>query len=147
MLKIDGACKAGPIFSLADLLTPSNGPIDALSATAVALPWLPSIRDMTINLKVITRSCLTTIGHVEIFFVAIKLHLGSRSGKLTISQPSEYQGRSGLSRMLWSGSLESNELSFRDHMQDAAAEVHAAVQTHRGHDLEIVWPETDVEPQ
>lgn len=148
VLKIDGTCRAGRVSSLADLLTPSNGPIDALSAMAVALPWLPSIRDMTTDLDVLTGSQFAKCGRrVYVFFVVIKLHLCSGSSSLTISQPTEHLGRSGLSHTHWCGSGESDELSFKYHMQDTAAEVQDAVRIHHGRDLEIVWPETDEEPQ
>lgn len=149
VLKLGGSSIAGRVSGLVDFLTPSEGPIDALSAMAVALPWLPSIREMTIDLNVLAVSLLTSEGRVNVFrfFVAITLYLGSGSGNLTISQPSEHRGRSGLSHTLWRISGESDELSFKHHMGNAVAEVQAAVRKHRGHDLEIVWPEADGEPQ
>lgn len=147
VLKIGGSCRAWPISSLADLLTHSGGPIDTLSAMAVALPWLPSIRDMTIDLKVLMCRPFTRCGHGNIFYVDITLHLCSGSSSLTISQPSDHQGHTGSRYTLWSGSNESDELSFKDHMENAAAEVQAAVRMHHGRNLEIVWPEMDEEPQ
>lgn len=147
VLKLRGFSRAGRVSGLVDFLTPSEGPIDALSAMTVALPWLPSIREMTIDLQVL--SVLTEEGRVDVFrfFVAITLYLGSGSGNLTMSQPSEHRGSSGLSHTFWRISGESDELSFKRHMGNAVAEVQAAVRKLRGHDLEIVWPEADGEPQ
>lgn len=122
VLTINGACRSRRISSLADLLTPSNGPIDALSAMVVALPRLPRVRDMMINVKVLTGSQFAKCGRVNVFFVVINLHLCSGSSSLTISQPTEHQGRNGLSHT-------------------------HCVRIHHGRDMEIVWPETDEEPQ
>lgn len=147
VLKLGGSSRTGGVSDLVGFLTTSEGPIDALSAMSVALPWLPSIREMTINLTVL--SVLRREGRWDVFkfLVAITLYLGSGSGNLTISQPSEHRERSGLSDTLWRISGESDELSFKHHVGNAVAEVQAAVRKHRGHDLEIVWPEADGEPQ
>lgn len=148
VLKIDGACRVWPISSLADFLTAFGGPIETLSAMAVALPCLPSIREMTIDLKVLAHRPFAKCGRGDdIFVVVIKLHLCSGSSSLKMSQPSEHRGRSGLGHTLWRISDESDELSFKHNMGNAVADIQDAVRKHRGHDLEIVWPEADGEPQ
>lgn len=141
VLKVQGYCVAMPVPTLADVVTASGGPMETLCAMAVALAWLPSIKDMTIGLGLI-------LGNNDYFEIVIKLRLHHGSSKLTIPQPIRTGSRPGaFTDAFWSGSSESGELSFKDQMHDAAAEVQAAVKMHRGHDLKIVWSETVEEGQ
>lgn len=135
VLKVRGDSYSGPPSTSAGVLAASNGPMETLSAMAVALAWLPSIKDVTVKLRLM-------VGVDDVFIVVIRLNLCSGSSNLTISQPVWQEPRGVLGYAFWSGSSESGDLSFKDHLQDVAAEVQAAVRMHRRRDLEILWPET-----
>lgn len=135
VLKVRGDSYSWPPSTSAGVLAESNGPIETLNAMAVVLAWLPSIKDVTVKLRLM-------VGADDVFIVVIRLHLCSGSSNLTISQPVWQEPSGILGYAFWSGSSESGDLSFKDHLQDAAAEVQAAVRMHRRRDLEILWPET-----
>lgn len=120
----------------------SEGPIDTLRAVADAVPCFPGIRDIKIELGTKTGPALG-----DFFKFRIKLRSCSGSGKLTIPHPSRYWERVHLPHVACSDWIESCELEFQNQMQNAAAEVQAAVRAYRGHDLEIVWRQTLEEPQ
>lgn len=139
VLKVRGYCIPLQTSISLDFPTCSGDPTETLCALAVALAWLPNIRDMRIELGICDLD--------DPFWIVIKLHLCSGSSQLTISQLSCQGKDTVLSHVPWSGSSELYGLPFKDRMQDAAAEVQDAVRMHRGHDLEILWPETVEEPQ
>lgn len=139
VLKVGGYCRALQTSTSADNFMVSGDPTETLNAMAVALAWLPSIRDMTVELGMVHRA--------NFVWIVFKLHLGSGSSNLTMSQSSWQESGRALSHVPWNDSSEPGDLFFRDRMQDAAAEVQDAVRMHRGHDLEITWPETVEKPQ
>ncbi|KAI7776978.1 hypothetical protein LA080_004273 [Diaporthe eres] len=139
VLKVGGYCRALQTSTSADAFMDSGDPTETLNAMAVALAWLPSIRDMTVELGMVDRA--------NFLWIVFKLHLGSGSSNLTMSQSSWQESGRALSHVPWNDSSEPGDLFFRDRMQDAAAEVQDAVRMHRGHDLEITWPETVEKPQ
>lgn len=141
VLKVQGHCLAMSISTLADVVTASGGPMETLCAMAVALAWLPSIKIMTVRLGLM-------LGRDDYFKMVIQLRVRRGSSKLTIPRPIRSGSQPGaLTDAFWSGSSESGELSFKDQMQDAAAEVQAAVRMHHGRHLKIVWSETVEEAQ
>lgn len=138
VLKVGGYCNAVQTTSTDAFVVPGD-PSETLNAMAVALAWLPSIRDMTVELSMVHRE--------DLLWIVFKLHLGSESSNLTIAQSSWQESGRALSHVPWNDSSEPDDPSSRDRVQDAVAEVQDAVRMHRGHDLEITWPEVAEEHQ
>lgn len=111
-----------------------DDPSDVLRAMAVGLVSLPRLRETTILLRGLR-------GSFRLFQIMIKLDSCARSNKLTMwlveCEEPEYIAclRTRLTPRFW-------KIVSQDQIRAAAADLHAAVWTQSGLDMEVVLPET-----